>query len=376
MAFQAKGRRAYKARVRHPDGRTKVCGCDTFTRSVADAMERWARGLRKGSERRVDVLDAILDGKVTLPKAYDARGDLDGLMAQLADVNIALELDAWERYKSGAKKGSGSAEKYRAQVETLLIPGEPFYRSQFTAKRIRKHLASLDCDDATRNRYKAAFSSFARYLVDHDVLERNIVRDIPGWPAGPSREVWYELADAKKIVEALPQPYRAIEALMCTACLEWQAIERLTLADVDIVRGTVRARGSKTAWRNRTCKVLADLFPWAWEAITPALGDKLPGALLFPGIKERHALAVHHATVLALNLPDSTLHDWRHTHLVHALKAGYPPIPLARQAGHKDAHLLWVVYGKHIPHLDELAPRQLPEATSDASKLLEARAAK
>lgn len=35
--------------------------------------------------------------------------------------------------------------------------------------------------------------------------------------------------------------------------------------------------------------------------------------------------------------------------------------PLARQAGHRDAHLLWTVYGKHIPSTSELVPRALAE---------------
>jgi integrase len=318
-------------------------------------MAAWATGLRRGQERRMDVYEAIVTGRVPLSVAYDRRRDLDALMESLSDVNVEPFVAAWKAWKSGAKKGSGSAEKYETQVRTLIVPGVPFLRSQMTAKTVRKHLAGLDCDDSTRNRYKAAFSSFARYLVDHDVLDRNPVRDIPGWPAGEPREVWYEMADAERIIKALPQPYAAIEAIMCGGCLEWQAIERLTRGDVDTGARTFYARGSKKPWRTRTTKLL-EIFNWCWPYIEPVLAGKLPAARVFEGIAERDALAVHHATVLSLELTDSTLHDWRHTHLVQGLKAGYPPLPLSRQAGHKDAHLLWVVYGKHIPSLDELKP--------------------
>lgn len=357
--FRIDGRQAWKIRLAFR-GRDRVCGTDTYSLPTAKAMAAWVEGIRRGQERRMDVYQAIVSGRVPLSVAYDRRGDLDGLMATLSDTNVEPYVGAWKAWKSGAKKGAGSAEKYETQVRTLIPAGVPFVRSQFTAKAIRKHLAALDCDDATRNRYKAAFSSFGRYLEDHAVIDRNIVRDIPGWPVGESREIWYEMAYAKKIIAALPQPNAAMEALMCGACLEWQAIARLTRADVDRKAGTVYARGTKKAWRTRTCKVL-EIFEWCWPFIEPSLVGKLPSALVFPDADERSALAVHHATVLSLDLEDSTLHDWRHTHLVLGLKAGYPPLPLSRQAGHKDAHLLWTVYGKHIPSLSELVPHVIPE---------------
>lgn len=358
--FKARGRNTYKIRLALPGGRDRVCGTDTTSLQTAKAMAAWAISLRRGQERRMDVYEAIVTGRVPLSVAYDRRRDLDGLMAALSDVNVEPYVAAWHAWKAGAKKGAGSADKYETQVRTLLPEGRPFFRSQLTTKGIRKHLAALDCDDATRNRYKAAFSSFARYLVDHDVLDRNPVRDVPGWPGGAPREAWYSMADAKRVLAALPQPHRAIEALMCGACLEWQAIERLTRADVDRAAGTVYARGTKQPWRTRTCKVL-EIFEWCWPHIEPALSGKLPSARLFEGISERNALAVHQATVAALDLPKTRLHDWRHTHLVLALKAGYPPLPLSRQAGHKDAHLLWTVYGRHIPQLSELVPTTRPE---------------
>lgn len=372
---QGKGRQAYKVRLALPGGRKRVCGTDTYSERTAKAMAAWATSLRRGQERRMDVYEAIVLGRVPLSVAFDRRGDLQGLMASLSDVNLEPYVGAWRAWKSGAKKGSGSAEKYETQVRTLIPAGQPFMRSQLTVKAIRKHLAGLDCDDSTRNRYKAALSSFCRYLVDHDVLDRNPARDVPGWPSGAPREAWYSMEDAKRVLKALPQPHRAIEALMCGACLEWQAIERLTRADVDRKAGTVYARGTKQPWRTRTCKVL-EIFEWCWPHIEPALAGKLPAARLFDGITERDALAVHHAATAALKLPRTRLHDWRHTHLVLALKAGYPPLPLSRQAGHKDAHLLWTVYGKHIPSLDELTPRVTPGAEKAPKKQPKKRAAK
>lgn len=143
--------------------------------------------------------------------------------------------------------------------------------------------------------------------------------------------------------------------------------------NLPVERGAARpdcysaAQGRSTSMRTRTTKLL-EIFDWCWPYIEPVLSGKLPAALVFDGMDERRVLEVHHAVVASLKLERSTLHDWRHTHLVLALKAGYPPIGLARQAGHKDTNLLWTRYGKHIPELSELVPRAIAAPKERAAK--------
>jgi hypothetical protein len=105
-------------------------------------------------------------------------------------------------------------------------------------------------DNPTKNRYRAAVSSFAKYLVKLDLLESNFVRDIEGYGENDPRMVYYERADAKRLIAALPQPFAGISAFACGFCAEWAAVEQLTVADVDLTRA--RSARSCAGPRRRT----------------------------------------------------------------------------------------------------------------------------
>lgn len=340
MVFRARGRKSWKARVRHPDRRSKVCGCDTTSREIARQMESWARQLY--ADRNLTVLDAILSGRVTLPRAFDQRHNLDALMVDLSDVNVEPYVQRWFAAKSASRKGAGSADKYLTQVRTLIPAGKAFPRSRFTAQAVRAHLKALDVGEPTRNRYKAALSSFAAFLVDEGVIERNPVRDVVGWPEGEGRIVYYERDQAKALIAALPQPFQAIEALMCGAGLEWQAVAALKARDVDLEAMQVTAHGGKTRWRNRRCRIVE---PWTAPYIRPALEGKFPNQPVFD-VSVWQTLAAHKEAVKRLGLPATTLHDWRHTHAVLMLRSGHKPAVIAHQLGHRDTNLVWTRYGR------------------------------
>lgn len=340
MVFRAKGRKSWKARVRHPDERVRVCGCDTSSKDVARQMESWAKQLY--ADRNLVVLDAIVSGRISLPRAFDARNNLDGLMVDLNDTDVQPQVLTWYAVKAVSRKGAASADKYLAQVRTLIPAGRPFPRSRFSAAAIRAHLKALKVEEPTRNRYKAAFSSFAAHLVDEGILERNPVRDIDGWPEGEGRIVYYERDQAKALIAALPQPFQAIEALMVGAGLEWQAIAALRARDVDLETMQVTAHGGKTRWRNRRCRIVED---WTASHIKPALAGKFDNQPVFT-VNVWRTLDAHRAAVKALGLPSSTLHDWRHTHAVLMLRAGHKPAVVAHQLGHRDTNLVWTRYGR------------------------------
>jgi integrase len=368
MPYRAKDRDAWKVRVRHPDGRSIVAGADTARRETAVTMERWASQLYADrTPQTLGVLDAIVRKLISLPLAYDARHDLPGLLARLDDVDIEPFVSRWAAALRKSRKGSASADRYERQVRTLVTPRARFPRSRFTRKIVDTHLRGLDVEDPTRNRHKAAFSSFAKYLVREDVLDRNPVLDIEGWSEGEGRLVHYEREDAQRLIAALPQPFQAIEALMVGAGLEWQAVERLRVRDVDVKATTAFANGGKTRWRQRLCRIVE---AWTVGAIRPALTGKLPDALVFEGVREWTALAAHKAAVKALELSPSTLHDWRHTHAVLMLRAGYKPTVVAHQLGHRDTSLVWKRYGRFVVDDRDYAlpalPQELPNERTGA----------
>lgn len=357
--FQARDRRSWKVRVRHPDGRSIIAGCDTERRETARAMERWTQQLYNDrTPHALAALDAIVAKRIALPKAYDGRHNLAVLLAEIEDVDIEPHVEKWFGAKHKARKGAASAAKYRTQVRALVPAGKRYPRSQFTMRAIDQHLRALDVEDPTRNRHKAAFSSFAKYLVREGVLERNPVREIEGWAEGDGRLVHYEREQAQVLIAALAQPFAAIDALMVGAGLEWQAIARLRVRDVDLQATTVQAHGGKTRWRNRLCRIVE---AWTVPYIKPALTGKLPDALVFDGVPEWDALRAHKAAAVAKDLPSSTLHDWRHTHAVLMLRAGYKPTVVAHQLGHRDTSLVWKRYGRFlVDSRDYLLPSVLP----------------
>lgn len=344
--FRAPGRNAYKIRVRHPDGRSRVLGCDTTTLATARAMARWLDALYEDrTPVALAALDAIVARRVTLPRCYDRRHDLAAYLKEQGDADISPLVEKWYADKRKARKGAGSARKYREQVRELVKAGERFSVSRFTFREVLRHLRALKVQDPTRNRHKAAFASFAQWLVAEEVIESNPIREIQGWSEGDGRLVYYERDQAKTLIEALAQPYAAIDALMCSAGLEWGAIERLRVRDVDLDARTVQAHGGKTRWRNRLCRIVE---PWCIEYIRPALGGKLPDARVFEDVREWWALREHKAVAALKGLPPSTLHDWRHTHAVLMLRDGYKPTVVAHQLGHRDTSLVWKRYGRFL----------------------------
>jgi integrase len=358
--FRAPGRKAYKIRVRHPDGRSRVRGCDTENGATAKAMARWVDALYQDrTPVALAALDAIVSRHVTLGRAYDRRHDLAAFVATVDDLNIEPHVAKWHAAKAKSRKGAGSADKYETHVRGLVTYGEPFTRSRFNATVIRAYLRALDVQDPTRNRHKAAFSSFADYLVDEGVLERNPVRDVKGWSEGRGRVAYYERAQAKSLIENLPYPYRAIDALMVGAGLEWQAIERLRARDIDLRALTVQAHGGKTQWRNRLCRIVE---AWTVPIIRVWIHDLLPDALVFDGVNEWTALREHKAAAARKGLPPSTLHDWRHTHAVLMLRDGYKPTVVAHQLGHRDTSLVWKRYGRFlVDSRDYVVPAVVPD---------------
>jgi integrase len=145
-------------------------------------------------------------------------------------------------------------------------------------------------------------------------------------------------------------PYRALEALMAATGVEWQVVETLTRRDIDIKRRTVHARGGKNAWRNR---VVRGTELWAWRIFAEYARDFTENALLFEGLRHSAALRTHKRIGKTLGMPPTTLHDWRHTYAVNALRQGYRPQVVAHQLGHRDAYLVITRYGRHTPSLDD-----------------------
>lgn len=360
--FRGKGRKVWKTRITLEDGRTGIFSCGTDDLATARQVVNAVKSLRR---RRIWApLEAVLEKRITLGRMFDAyeSGTLDTLLKELNDPDLSQLLDDWT-----------TNDAYRMQVRRMIPKGEGYPASRFTRKAVSEFLANLNqsprrkdeparaMSGSTRNRYRAALSVFARWLVEREVLESNPVRDVRQHTPNAPRVTWLTREQAKKLLLALPQENRAAEALMASTGMELQAVLRLKRSDLSLTLQTARAHGSKTAWRNR---VVVSTEPWAWEMVRRYATNILPEALCFH-VRGDTLLKVHQRISKEQGLPETTLHDWRHSYAVWSLKDGISETAVAQQLGHKDTSLLRKVYGRYIPDKADFSKRN---ATPDATR--------
>jgi integrase len=340
---------SFKLKVRLPDGRVRLCGCGTRDRERYDAMRAWVQSLKRGKARRLDILTAIVEGRASLPDAYDLRATPDAILGLSGVKDLEPYVAKWHREKAASRKGAASADDYLRQVRELIPAGKPFPASRFTSQELRSWLRGLDVSDPTRNRYKAALSSFAEFLVDERALERNPVRDVRGFAEGAGRLEFYELEEAERIVERMTRPEpRGAFALAVLAGSELQVLQRLRARDIDLEARTVWSEGGKNPWRRRLARMLFDSRPLL-DAVRMAIDGKLPNALLFPTLADNHVVLDEiRRAATAAQLKALTLHDQRHTHAVNGLRSGYKPTAIAHNLGHRDTTLVWQRYGRYV----------------------------
>jgi integrase len=365
MVFLAKGAKTWKCRVDHPDGRHAVLSTGCRNQRDADdieaAVHRWQGRKGKRYERR-DVLDAIIDKRVTLAEAYDAdlAGTLDALLGANAPtvpgVDLLEIIDRWVEDKKRGK-GAGQAETYKKQV-LELYPERPLTLDKFTLEEVWRRIDELDVESPTRNRYRSAASSLAKYCVKRRHIATNFVRQIEGYGENDPRLVYYEIDDAKRILKALEQPYAAIAAYALAFAAEWGAIERAVVGDLTLETDPVvgHIRGTKRSWRDRYVPLVPELA-FALAYIKPQLVGKFQGALVLDAVPEWRAIDVIRAAASTLKIKaigedvfgPHSIHDWRHTHAVALLRWGYNEQIVADHLGHKNTTLVRNNYGRFKP---------------------------
>ncbi len=335
-----------------------------------DTAKRICAFLRLMRDRREGfLLDAIADGRAPIGAAYDAYMDvrLDTYIKELRegkdDVDLEPFVAKWVHEMERVRKpNADSRRKYEMQVRTFVGTGTPFLRSQFTRKAVRDWLAGLSV--GAPNRYRAALSSFTRFLVIEDVLPTNLVRDVPMVKEREPRLRYLSQDEAKALVDALPEPYRALHALMLATAMEVGAALKVRRGDLDFTANTAFARGTKRRHRTRTCTVY-HRWMWAWEIVRAHV--KRSGAMgeahLFAMCTSPGALAALKDALSPAGLSDYLTRDHRHTWAVQALRDGIALHTVSHQLGHINATMVLNVYGRFVPTAADFAPSATSSAT-------------
>lgn len=339
MVFRSKGARTFKVKVAIPtrkSGKSRTFSTGATVKTVAVDVERMVKRLI--GRREFAALELVFDDLEPLGAVYDAdvAGTLADLIARHRDVDLEPLVMTW------AKKAD---PKYVRQVRRLIADGERFPASAFRRKRISDFLESLTCADPTRNRYRAALSGFAKWLVEKEVIESNPVRDVAMYPENDPRMMWMTWPQLQIVAGKADPSYRTLIRLMAATGIELGVALTLRKEDVNFDERTINTRGSKTIWRNRVVRFEA----WETEDLRSLVEWLGAGALLFPFADGATALDEFKAAQQAAEMSGHRLHDLRHTYAVNALRQGYKPTVVAHQLGHKDATMVTKVYGRFIP---------------------------
>lgn len=368
MVFKAKGAHTFKVRVDHPDGDHAVLTTGCRIEADADAVEqlvhRW-QGRKGKKHERLDIIRALIDKRFTLPQAVEAfdEGTLDALLQEAPATETSIDLlagdpsliDQWVQRKQRSGKGTGQAATYKKQV-LVVFPQRPLRLSLFTRKEVWTRLNALDVDAPTKNRYRTAVSSLVKDLVVQELLDRNFMRDIEGFGENDPRLVYYDdIADAKRLIAALPPLNAGLAAMALGFCMEWGALEEARAGDVDVKADpiTCHVRGTKTGTRDRVVPLVPELA-WVMKYIRPLLKGKLPGAKLFEGVHNWDALDIQRAAAARLEIAAvgeeefgaHNLHDWRQDHTVALLRWNYSEQIAADHLGHGNTNLVRKKYGR------------------------------
>ena len=369
MVYRKGDGHTYYTRVT-ASGQRVVCSTGTTSKTTAASVEAWVKGVQ-GRHDPLRVLDAVVARTITLVDAFrlgevGARAQLDAMAAHAADSDLRPYLAQWLAWRRQRKTGHAVLPHYEAQI-LRLWPEPRWPKSQWTPMECVRRLDALTkVSDGTRNRYRAALSAFAKYLVRTGVLDSNPVRDIGGYAESETQVLWYTEADAKRIIAALPAEYRVREALMVGTGMDWSDCARVRRRDVDLTARTVRCHGSKTPHRNRVVRITE---AWVLKHLEP-LKTMLPDALVCPPTAtkdaNKDANRVHRAALTACKIAqDSTLHDWRHHYAVTAFRRGEKPQVVTHQLGHGTTKLALDLYGKYLPNASDYLPESEADSATD-----------
>lgn len=365
MPFLSKGARTYKGRIKGRDGERHIVTLGTTDYDLAVSIEHFARELAKGG-RRWDVLDAVLDGKLTIAEAYDRRADLDTLLEERTTPDLDALVDEWAKTVEGTR--------YEAQVRVFVPKGQRFPLTEFRRANVSKFLRNLPVGLYTRRKYKVALSSLAKFLLERELLEANPVRDVDlGRAKGARPVIHLPPADVRTLVEAIDNPkYQAMEALMAGAGVEYQAVVAVTPRGIDFDRRLVLARGEKNRYRTRWVEVTED---WAWDIFVRYVRLFTPDARPFEHVDHGWFLKSHHEAAERKGLRRTTPHHHRHSYalkwLPHALSnvddrnTGW----LKNQLGHApQSNVLFTTYAVEIKAIQLTAAQQTRILASPAKR--------
>lgn len=274
MVYKRKGRDAWFVAVPTRHGWVKP-STGTSHKPTAKAIGEMLEKLGPKGERAWDLLDAVADGLLTLGESFDrySHNDLPGVRASLADVDLEPHVSIWlDRIRGDV--AADTAQHYEHMVRSLLLEGQPFLRSRFTAYALYAWLSAYPASRSTRRKAHSAMSGFAKYLKRAKVLATNPMRDVDPPPASAPRLRYLDASEMLRLANSQAEVHGVLSALLGGSGIEVSVALNLKRRDVDIARREIRAAGTKTHARDRIVRV-ADGHGSSWKITAPTFAPTM-----------------------------------------------------------------------------------------------------
>jgi integrase len=329
-------------------------------------MARMIDDLGPKGKRLWIFLDAVAKNQLSVASLHDAyaAGNLEELREELTDLNLEPLVSEWVKAIE-SNLAQDTVEHYELYVRSLIPEGKRFPRSALKHEGIVQWLSSRTVGRSTKRKYHAALSGFCEYLKDTGVLQRNPMRDVKAPSPAPPRRSYLESPDVSRLIDAQESPYNVLSAILHGTGMELSVALGLKKRDVDSLRREVRAKGTKTKYRDRVAKVAE----WAWPVIERHIALLTPNAPLFPEINRWTASDKHREACQRLEIEDYQLKDSRHTYAVRAIRAGASFEVVARQLGHVDTTMVVKVYARFKPTEQEMTDWERIASAQDAARV-------
>lgn len=361
--------KTYWSRLSLRDGARHRLSLRTTDADSATRLERMLATL--ADQHHWIVLDAVHSGAVTLGECWDAysRNAIPKLERSIADGTRTLDLEPFVALwaEAMARKGRPSKPlqtKYLMQVRRLIPSGAVFPSEGFTTPALSVWLQGLK-NVTQPNRYQAALSRFARFLIERGILASNPLASVERAKESDPKIVSLYPEDVDRLLASVPDRDRPMHALMAATGVEWQAVTLALAGDIDLDKLTFRAKGTKTHARDRVVSInrgpaLAILRAYWRKA------GLMPTAPLFPKAAHGAVLRRLKDACDACRVQRIGIHDWRHVYAVQAVRDGMPYHLIANQLGHTNTIMVQRVYGRFRPDLRDLGVTNPDTAILDA----------
>jgi integrase len=385
MVWRKQDRSVWNLWVTAVAGGRIICSSGTSDRATAERMSRWCDDVASRGDVR-GVLAAIVAREITLKLAYHVGEE--GAAAWLISARAASALGAganvWPTLEAWATRRGSTAKPVKTAADTFamvrrVFPESPCPVTLWTTDEIERRLVELHgitktgkarhLSDARRNRYRSALSVAAEVLRRHKLLATNPVGDVPTFAESPLTFKYLELPDARALIDTLAGQGRLAAALALGFGMEWSALIRCEVRDLNLTEWTAHVHGPKNHWRDRVVP-LSDVFDWIKPIVRDAVAGKMPRTRLIDS-PEYTLLRAQKAAAQIADVQAITLHQWRHSCAVILLQAGESASNVAHVLGHKDASLVHRRYGRFIvraAHFVTRAALATPLATPTPAK--------